>query len=139
MYRSGDFGNALHDFFELLGSDQESTSIFIFLLFFFDELFGNEMMRLSRLSIMLESSVIMFMTACPYKFSSSSCDSLIELGQISTSTIFSRFPEACLKRRNSCALKYFGVLHLVLSRRKLSCAQFSSPFFQRGDWYVMMA
>ena len=56
------------------------------------------------------------------------CDSLMELGQSSTSTNYSRFPEACLKRRNSCALKYFGVLHLVLSRRKLSCEQFSSPF-----------
>ena len=56
------------------------------------------------------------------------CDSLMELGQGSTSTNYSRFPEACLKRRNSCALKYFEALHLVLSRRKLSCEQFSSIF-----------
>ena len=49
------------------------------------------------------------------------CDSLMELSQSSTSAISSRFPEACLKRRNFCALKYFGVFHLVLSRRKLSC------------------
>ena len=79
---------------------------------------------------------------------SANCDSLMKLDQSSTSAIFSRFPEACSQRRNSCALKYFGVLHLVLSRRKLSCEQFSSPialttfynaFFQRRDWYVMMA
>ena len=47
------------------------------------------------------------------------CVSLVELGQSSTSTNYSRFPEACLKRRNSSALKYFGVLHLVLSRRNV--------------------
>ena len=50
----------------------------------------------------------------------------MELSQSSTSTKYSRFPEACLKRRNSCALKFFGVLHLVLSTRKLSCEQFYS-------------
>ena len=66
------------------------------------------------------------------------CDSLMELSQSSTSTNYSRFPEACLKRRYSCALKYFGVLHLVLSRRELSCEHFDSSinfdnaFFQRG-------
>ena len=57
------------------------------------------------------------------------CDSLMELSRSSTSTNYSRFPEAWLKRRNSCALKYFGVLHLVLSRRKLSCEQFSSLLY----------
>ena len=75
------------------------------------------------------------------------CDSLIELGQSSTSTNYSRFPEACLKRRDSCVLKYFGLLHLVLPRRKLSCEQLSFPSslttftthsFGR-DWYIMMA
>ena len=49
------------------------------------------------------------------------CDSLMVLGQSSTYINYSRFPKACLKRRNSCALKYFGVLHLVLSRRNFSC------------------
>ena len=51
------------------------------------------------------------------------------------------FPEACLKRRNSGDLKYFGVLLLVLSRCKLSSANnsrlhflwqlFYNAFFQR--------
>ena len=67
------------------------------------------MMRLRRLSIVLENS--------------------LELGQSSTSANYSRFPEECLKRRNYCALKYSGVLHLVLPTRKLSCEQISSPFF----------
>ena len=76
------------------------------------------------------------------------CGSLMELSQSSTSTNYSRFPEACLKRRNSCVLKYFGVLHQILSRRKLSCEQFFfsiffdnfyNAFFQRRDWCIMMA
>ena len=43
------------------------------------------------------------------------CDSLMESGQSSTSSNCSRFPEACLKRRNSRAL-YFGVLSPVSLR-----------------------
>ena len=95
----------------------------------FDDFFGTEMMRLWRMSIMLENSLILFMYCFVLVNSRpANCDSLMELGQSSTSTNYSRFPEACLKRRNSCALKYFGVLRLVLSRRKLSCEQFSSLF-----------
>ena len=56
------------------------------------------------------------------------CESLRDLGQSSTSANYSRFPEACLKRQNSCDPKNFGVLLLVLSRRKLSYEQFSSLF-----------
>ena len=94
----------------------------------FDDIFGTEMLRLWRMSIMLENSLILFMYCFVLVNSRpANCDSLMELGQSSTSTNYSRFPEACLKRRNS-ALKYFGVLRLVLSRRKLSCEQFSSLF-----------
>ena len=86
----------------------------------FDDIFGTEMMRLWRMSIMLENSLILFMYCFVLVNSRpANCDSLMELGQSSTSTNYSRFPEACLKRRNSCALKYFGVLRLVLS--SVSC------------------
>ena len=76
------------------------------------------------------------------------CDSLMVLGQSSTSTNYSRVPDACLKRRNSCALWYFGVFHLVLSRRKFVLRtivfsiffdHFYNAFFQRRDWYMMAA
>ena len=68
------------------------------------------------------------------------CDSLMELGQSSTSANYSQFPEACLKRRSSCAPTYFGVLLLVLSRLELSLRtnlvsifvdNFYNAFFQR--------
>ena len=78
-----------------------------------DELFGNEMMLLLQLSITLEflnSLHVHLVLATPRP---AEWDSLMELGESSTSANYSRFPEACLKRRNSCALKYFGVLHLV--------------------------
>ena len=86
------------------------------------------MLRLWRLSIMLEFFNSFYVLLVFVNSRRVNCDSLMELDQSSTSASYSRFPEACLKRRNSCTLKYFGVLHLVLSRRKLSCEQFSSPF-----------
>ena len=105
---------------EVFGSDSESTYMYIFLLIFFgDDLFGNGMMRLWRLYILL-----VLVNSRP-----ANCDSLMELGQSSTSANYSRFPEGCLKRRNSCGLQYFGILPLVvLSKRKLSCEHFSSSF-----------
>ena len=110
MYRSGGFGNALH---ELLN---------------YSEAIKNR--HKCTFSVMLENSSILFMYCFVFVNSRpANCDSLMELGQSSTSTNYSRFPEASSKRRNSCALKYFGVLHLVLSRSKLSCEQFSSFFF----------
>ena len=86
----------------------------------FDELFGHEMMLLLRLSIVLEffnslHVLLVLVTPHPANF-----DSLMDLGQSSTSAISSRFPEACLKRRSSCAPICLGVLLLVLSRCKLS-------------------
>ena len=73
--------------------------------------------------------------------------SLMELGQSSASAIIYRFIAVCQKRRISFDLKYFGVLHMDLSRRKLSCEQFSSPFSlttftthsSNVDWCIMMA
>ena len=127
---------------EVFGSDQESTNIYIdiFLLIFFlcDDLFGNGMMRLWRLHVLL---VLVNSRLA-------NCDSLTELGQSSTSTNYSPFPEACLKRRNSCGLQYFGILPLVVpSKRKLSCEHFSSSFSLTTftmhslgrDWYIMKA
>ena len=99
------------------------------------------------MSLILENPEIFHVLLVLVNSHPANCDSLMELGQSFTSTNDSRFPEACLERRNSCALKYFGVLHLVLSRRKLYCENLSSPFFfhnfynaffQRRDWYVMM-
>ena len=82
---------------EFFGSYQESTNMYIF---------GNDMMRLWRLSIILEffnSFHVLLVLVTPRL---ANCDSLMELGQNSTPAHYSRFPEACLKRRNSCALKY---------------------------------
>ena len=131
---------------ESLGSEQESTSVFL-LVDLFDEVFGNEMLLLLQLSIILESFNsfhVLHVLATPRP---ANCNSLMEVGQSSTFEISSRFPEACLKRQNSCVLKYFGVLHLVLSKRKLTCEQFSSPFSlttfttqsSSVDCYIMMA
>ena len=87
----------------------------------FDELFGNETMRPSRLSIVhCEFFTSFHVLLVLVNSRPAICDSLTELGQSSTSATYSRFPEACLKRQNSCALKYFGVIW--------SCKQFSSSF-----------
>ena len=80
-----------------------------------DDFFSDGMMGLWRLSIMLENTL--YVVRVLVNSRQTNCDSLMELGQSSTSTIYSRFPEACLKRRKYCALKYFGVLHLVLLLR----------------------
>ena len=121
---------------ELFGSDQESIHI--------------------KMNIFLMTSSVMGWCVCDdwasclrfLLFFPASCDSLMELSQSSMSTNYSRFPEACLKCRNSCDPTYFGVLHLVLPRRKLSCEQlffsiffdiFCNAFFQRRDWYIMTA
>ena len=74
-------------------------------------------------------------TACPVN-----CDSLMELGQSSTSSNYSRFPEACLQTLEFLWSNYFGVLLLVHSRLRLSFANnyrflffdnFYHAFFQR--------
>ena len=61
----------------------------------FDDPFGTEMMLLLRLSIIREffnSLHVLFVLVTPRP---ENCDSLMELGQRSTSAISSRFPEAC--------------------------------------------
>ena len=108
------------ELFNDFGSDQESTEKNLVDLS--DELFGNEMMLLLQLSIILEFLNSLYVLLVLVNPRPANCDSLMELGQSSASEISSRFPEACLKRRSSHDLKYFGVLLLVLSRRKLSCA-----------------
>ena len=110
---------------ELFGSDQESTYLHIFLFALIDELFGNEMLRLSHAWEFCNSLYVLLVLV---NSGPANCDSLMELGQSSTSANHSRFPEACLKRPNYCALNCFGVLHLILSRLKLSCEQCSSLF-----------
>ena len=105
------------------------------------------MMHLLRLSIILESFSSLHVVLEIVNPRLANCDSLVELGQSSMSAIISRFIAACQKRRISFDLKYFGVLHIVLSRRKLSCEQFSSPFSlttftthsSNVDWCMMMA
>ena len=110
---------------ELFGSDQESTKYVYLLVDLFDELFGNEMMRLSRLSVMLENSLVLFMYCLSFEILVQPIATLwwnwVKVPRLQITL--------GLKRRNSCALQYFGVLRLVLSRRKLSCEQFSSPFY----------
>ena len=59
------------------------------------ELFGNEMMRLWPAEH--QTWILQFFA----RTRPVNCDSLMELGQISTSTNYSWFPEACLKRRSS--------------------------------------
>ena len=133
--------SALCDILNYFGSDQESTCLYTFLLIFFDELFGNEMVLVLRLSIKLEFFNSLHVLLVLVTLRLASCDSLMELGQSSTSAISSRFPEACLKRRSSCDLKYLGALLLVLSRCQLSFLRtilffiffenFYNAFFQR--------
>ena len=88
----------------------------------FDDFSGYGMMRLVKV---LENSLYVLLVLV--NFRPANGDSMMELSQSSMSTNYSRFPEACLKRRNSCP-KYCGVLHLVLSKRKLSCNQLSYRF-----------
>ena len=77
-------------------------SVYLLVDFFKKQLFSNEMMRLWRLSIMLENSLIHLCRLLVLVNSRRvNCDSLMELGQSSTSANHSRFPEACLKRRSS--------------------------------------
>ena len=54
----------------------------------FDELFGNEMMRLWRLSIILEFFNTFYVMLVPVNSRPVNCDSLMELGQSSTSANF---------------------------------------------------
>ena len=90
---------------------------------------ANEMMRMSRPEHHAwEFSNSFHIQLVLVNSRPANCNSLMVLGQSSTSTNYSRVPEACLKRRNSCALWYFGVFHLVLSRRELSCEQLSPLF-----------
>ena len=86
-------------------------------------------MHLLRLSIILESFSSLHVVLDLVTLRLATCDSFVELGQSSMSAIISRFPEACSKRRISFDLKYFGVLHVVFSRRKLSCEQFVFSIF----------
>ena len=132
-YLSCGLGNALHDFLSYLEAIKNrhiSTSYWCSLC--------DGMMRLW----------FCVCNASPRKFSTRPIyDSLMELGQSTTSTTYSRFPEACLKRRNSCDPTYFGALPLVLSGRKLSCEQFSSSLLLTTftthsfsvNWCIMMA
>ena len=118
-YLSGCSGNALHELLNYLEAIKNRLYIFL-------------------LSIMLENSLILCLyCACP-------SDGIGSKFHVYTLLSVSR---GCLKRRNSCALNYFGVLHLVLSRRKLSCKQFSSQnslatfttHSSSVDWCLMMA
>ena len=109
---------------ELFGSDQESTYKYIFWMTSSVTEWCVCDGRASCLRILQFFHVLLvLLNSRP-----TNCDSLMELGQSSTSANYSRSPEAFLKHQNSCALKYFGVFHLVLSRRKLSCELFSSLF-----------
>ena len=76
------------------------------------------------------------------------CDSLMDLGQSSTSgNILSVSRGRLTNVGILVTLKYLGVIHVVLSRHKLSCEQFSSPFSlttftthsSSVDWCIMMA
>ena len=125
---------------ELFGSDQESTHLYPLLADLFDELFGNEMTRLWRLSIMFENSS----NFCLVNSRPANCDSLMELGQSSTSANYSRSPEACLQRRSSvsqciseCYFRSFQGLSCLCEQ----CSSFFDNFTTHSsgrDWYVMM-
>ena len=87
------------------------------------------MMLLLQLSIILEFFHSLHVLLVLVNPRPANGDSLMELGQSSTSEISFRFPEACSKRRSSCDLKYFGVLLLVLSRSKLFFSNNSLLYF----------
>ena len=103
--------------------------MYIFFVYLSDKLFGNKMILLLQLGIIIEFLNSLHVLLVLVRPRPANCDYLMELGQRPTSAIFSRIPETYFKRRSCCDLKYLGMLPLVLSRCKLFfCQQFSSRF-----------
>ena len=86
--------------------------IYVYLLVdLFDELFGNEMMRLWRLSIILEFFNSLYMLLVFVNSRPVNCDSLMELGQSSTSAKLLSISRGMLETSEFCEPMCFGVLH----------------------------
>ena len=111
--------SALCELLIFFGGDRESTFFENLLVDLVDELFGNEMM----LCFVFFFLLLVVVNSRPANY-----DSLMELGQSSTSANLLSVSRGMLETSEFLCPQIFRSVTSGLSKRKLSCEQFSSPF-----------